>query len=65
MCVNDILYQNSFRNLSKEELLKIILYGHDKLPCDSNAKILSMTIQYIHDSKHFERMITKNFSECF
>ena len=63
-CVNDILYQNGFRNLSNEVLLQIILYGHEKLPYDSNANILSMTIQYIHDSKRFERMTTNNFSEC-
>ena len=48
-CVNDILYQYGFKNLSNEELLQIILYGLDKSPYDSNAKILSMTIQYIND----------------
>ena len=62
--VNDIMYQYGFSNLSNEELLQIILYGHGKLPYDSNAKILSMTIQYIHDSKRFDRMTTNNFSEC-
>ena len=63
-CVNNILYQYGFRDLNNEELLQIILHGHDKLPYDSNAKILSMTIQYIHDSKRFERMTTNNFSGC-
>ena len=62
-CVNDILYQYGFRNLSNEGLFQISLYGHDKLPYDSNAKILAMTIQYIHDSKRFERMTANNFSE--
>ena len=52
-CVNNILYLYGFRNLRNEKLLQIILYGHDKLPHDSNAKILAMTIQYIHDSNRF------------
>ena len=41
-------------NLSNEELLKIILYGHEQLPFDSNAKILIATLEYIQASKRFE-----------
>ena len=37
--VSTICYPYDFRNLSNEELLQIIFYGHDKLPHDSNAKI--------------------------
>jgi len=51
--------------VASEELLQIILYGHDNLPYDSNSKVLAMTIWYIHDSKHFERMTTISFSDYF
>ena len=64
MCVNDILHPNGFRNLSSEKLLEIILYGHDKLSNDSNAKILALTIRCIHDSKSFDRITDSNSSEC-
>ena len=51
------LYQkilNLLINLSNEELLKIILYGHEQLPFDSNAKILTAALEYIQASKRFE-----------
>ena len=60
-CVINVSYLYGFCNLSNEELLQIILYGQDKLPYDSNAEILAVTIKYIHDSKRFERMTTNNF----
>ena len=39
---------------SNEELLKVILYAHEQLSFDSNAKILRATLEYIHISKRFE-----------
>ena len=41
-------------NLSNEELLKIILHGHEQLSLDSNAKILTATLEYTQSSKHFK-----------
>ena len=38
--VNAILLPHGMMRLSKEELLKIILYGHEQLSLDSNSKIL-------------------------
>ena len=52
--VNAILLPHCLISLSNEELLKIILYGHEELPFDSNAKILTATLKYIHVSKRFE-----------
>ena len=52
--VNAILLPHGMINLSNEELLKIILYGHEQLPFDSNAKILTATLEYIQASKRFE-----------
>ena len=52
--VNAILLPHGLISLSNEELLKIILYGHEQLPFDSNAKILTATLRYIHVSKRFE-----------
>ena len=34
-------------------------FGHGNLPIDLNGKILEMTIQYIHDSKHLERTTSR------
>ena len=52
--VNAILLLHGMINLSNEDLLKIILYGHEQLPFDSNAKILTATLEYIQASKRFE-----------
>ena len=60
-CLNNMLHPFGFRNLSNEEFLQLILHGHDNL-YDSNAKILAMTIRYIHDPNRFERMTSSNFS---
>ena len=49
--VNAILLLHGMINLSNEDLLKIILYGHEQLPFDSNAKILTATLEYIQASK--------------
>ena len=53
-CVNAILLPRGLLNLSNKELLKVILYGHEQLPFDLNAKTLTATINYIQDSKRFE-----------
>ena len=39
--VNAILLPHGLINLSNEELLKIILYGHEQLTFDSKAEILT------------------------
>ena len=41
-------------NLLNEELLKVILYGHEQLSFNSNAKIPSATLKHIKASKRFE-----------
>ena len=53
-CVNAILRPHGLVNLSNENLLKIILYGHEKLSLDSNAKILEASLKYIHASEWFQ-----------
>ena len=52
--VNAILLSHELINLSNEELLRIILYGHEHLIFDANAKILTATLEYIQASKRFE-----------
>ena len=52
--VNAILLPYGIICPSNEELLKVILYGHEQLSFDSNAKILRETLEYIHISKRFE-----------
>ena len=52
--VNAILLPRGRINLSNKELLKIILYGHEQLPADSNAKILTAKLEYIQASNSFE-----------
>ena len=42
--VKSILLPHGLINLSKEELLKIILYGHEQLSFDLNTKILTATL---------------------
>ena len=39
---------------SNEELLKVILFGHEQLSFDSNTTILRASLEYIHISKRFE-----------
>ena len=41
-------------NPSNEELLRIILYGREQLSFDSNAKILTPTLEYIQVAKRFQ-----------
>ena len=52
--VNAILLPHGIIRLSNEELLKVILYGHEQLSVDSNTKILIATLEHIHTSKRFE-----------
>ena len=50
--VNAILLPRGLINLSNEDLLKIILYGHEQLPLESKSKILAATLSKA--SKRFE-----------
>ena len=52
--VNVILLPHGLISQSNQELLKIILYGHEQLSFDSNAKILTAILEYIQASKRFE-----------
>ena len=51
---NAILLPHGTIRVSNEELLKVILYGHEQLSFNSNAEILRATLEYIHTSKRFE-----------
>ena len=52
--VNAILLPHGMGNLSKDELVNILLYGHESLSFEMNAKILSATLEYIQVSQRFE-----------
>ena len=52
--VNAILLPHGIENLSKEELVNTLLYGHESLLFEMNAKIPSATLEYIQVSQRFE-----------
>ena len=49
--VNTILRPHGLPNPPCNELLQILLYGHEKLPFESNTNILDATSKYIHASE--------------
>ena len=51
--VNAILRPHGLTNLINENLLQILLYGHDKLSFDLNSKILEATLKYIQALERF------------
>ena len=52
--VNAILRPHGLSNPSNKELLQILLYGHEKLPFNSNTNILEATLKYIQASEQFQ-----------
>ena len=52
--VNAMLLPYGMGNLSNDELVNILLYGHESLSFQTNAKILSATLEYIQVSLRFE-----------
>ena len=51
--VNVILLPRGFSSLSNEVLLKLILYGDERLAIDTNKKLLEATLKFIHASERF------------
>ena len=60
--VNAILLPHGMGNLSKDELVNILLYGHESLSFEMNAKILSATLEYILVSNVLNKEV--KYSEC-
>ena len=52
--VNVILRPHGLTNLTNENLLQILLYGHEKLSFVLNTKILEATLKYIQASEWFQ-----------
>ena len=52
--VNTILSPPGLSNPPSNELLQIVLYGHEKLPFDSNTNILDARLKYIQASGRFQ-----------
>ena len=52
--VNAILRPHGLSNPSNKELMQIFLYGHEKLPFDSNTNILEATLKYIQALERFQ-----------
>ena len=52
--VNTILRPHGLSNPPNKELLQILLYGHEKLPFDSNTNIIDATLKYIQASERFQ-----------
>ena len=52
--INTILQPEGLSHLSNEVLLKIVLYGDERLTLISNTKILEATLKYIYATERFE-----------
>ena len=52
--VDAILRPHGLTNLKNENLLQILLYGHEKLSFVLNTKILEATLKYIQASERFQ-----------
>ena len=52
--INSILVPQGLSNLSDEALLKILLYGDERLPLVSNTMILMATIKYMYETERFD-----------
>ena len=51
--VNPILLANDLQNLNDREMVRLLLYGHDKLPLNANQSILKATINFIEMTARF------------
>ena len=51
--IDAILQPHGLTNLSNENLLQILLCGHENLSYDLNTKILEATFRYIQASERF------------
>ena len=52
--VNSTLQPYGLPNLSNALMLKLILYGDERLSVDSNSEILKATLRYIYATQCFE-----------
>ena len=52
--VNSTLQPYDLPNLSNALMLKLILYGDERLSVDSNSEILKATLRYIYATQRFE-----------
>ena len=52
--VNSTLQPYDLQNLSNALMLKLILYGDERLSVDSNSEILKATLRYICTTQRFE-----------
>ena len=44
---------NPLKNISKENLLKVLLYGAEEFSFEINSEILKCTIKFIQKTDHF------------
>ena len=52
--INPILEPQGLSNLSNKALLKILLYGDERLPLESNTMVLEAAIKYIYATERFD-----------
>ena len=52
--INPILEPQGLSNFSNKALLKILLYGDERLPLKSNTMVLEATIKYIYATERFD-----------
>ena len=52
--VDSILLSHGLSNPSNNELLQVLLYGHEMLPSHSNGNILEATLNYIQATERLQ-----------
>ena len=58
--MNAILQTNGLSNLSLQEMTKLLLYGHERLPADANKKIFDIRIHPCFRTLSIDESKTKN-----
>ena len=51
--LNPTLLTNDLHILNDVEMIRLLLYGHDKLPFHTNQTILKATINFIENTSRF------------
>ena len=54
--LNSTLQTYGLPNLTNSRLLRMMLYGDERLPVDSNSEILKATLRYIYLTKRFDQI---------
>ena len=54
--LNPIMFANDMRFLDDNNLIRLLLYGHEKLKFDENQSVLKATINFIKKTQRFSQI---------